>query len=277
MPKISNPTFLKWAGGKTQMLEQYKLLFPAKFNNYHEPFLGSGAVFFYIRQAKHPKKSFISDVNKDLINTFVMVRDRTNDLIELLAEHKRKNHSREYFNQQRKLFNSEDNPLEKAARFIYLNKTCFNGLYRVNSKGEFNVPFGRYENPAILQEDKLREAGKLLKGEEIFKASFASVLNTAEESDFVYFDPPYFPLSATANFTGYQKASFLHNEQRKLAEVAKKLDRKGCFVMVSNSDTPFIHKVYSDFLVTPVSARRAINCVGTKRGSISELVIRNFH
>src|SRR3989338_10072263 len=156
--KLSVPTFIKWAGGKTQMLPQYSLMFPKQFNNYFEGFLGSGAVFFYVKKMFTPNKSFISDVNRDLINTFRVVRDNPEELIKLLREHKAKDNNRIYFEKQRHEFNRMKQGIEKAGIFIYLNKTCFNGLYRVNSKGEFNVPFGKYHNPAILQEDRIREA-----------------------------------------------------------------------------------------------------------------------
>jgi len=276
MSRFYNPAFLKWAGGKTQMLSQYATLYPKEFNNYFEPFLGSGAVFFHVKQKFKPKKCFLSDVNEDLINTFKAVKEQPEALIKLLKEHKAKDNSREYFNQQRERFNTLKSGLEKASIFIYLNKTCFNGLYRVNSNGKFNVPFGKYPNPAILQEEKIRKASKLLQDVNISESNFSEVIKEAKEGDFIYFDPPYFPLSKTSSFTSYQKGVFLENEQIELARVFRELHNKGCFVMLSNSDTPFIHQLYQGFTITPVKARRAINCIGAKRGKINEIVITNY-
>ncbi|MBI3051539.1 DNA adenine methylase [Candidatus Woesearchaeota archaeon] len=276
MSQFYNPAFLKWAGGKTQMLSQYSTLYPKEFNRYFEPFLGSGAVFFHIKQKFKPKKSFISDVNNDLINTFKAVKEHPGELIKLLKEHKAKDNSREYFNQQRDRFNTLKSGLEKTGLFIYLNKTCFNGLYRVNAEGKFNVPFGKYPNPAILQEEKIRKASMLLQDVELSADNFSDTVKEAKEGDFIYFDPPYFPLSKTSSFTSYQKGVFLEKEQRELAKVFRELDKKGCFVMLSNSDSPFIHQLYRGFMIIPVKARRAINCIGTKRGKINEIVVKNY-
>lgn len=274
--RFYNPAFLKWAGGKTQMLSQYSTLYPKEFNRYFEPFLGSGAVFFHIKQKFKPKKCFLSDVNEDLINTFKAVKEQPEELIKLLKEHKAKDNSREYFNQQRERFNTIKAGLEKAAIFIYLNKTCFNGLYRVNAEGKFNVPFGKYPNPAILQEEKIRKASKLLQDVNVSESNFSDIVEEAKEGDFIYFDPPYFPLSKTSSFTSYQKGVFLENEQRELARIFRELHKKGCFVMLSNSDSPLIYQLYQGFTITSVKARRAINCIGTKRGKINEVVITNY-
>jgi DNA adenine methylase len=278
MIRIETPTFVKWAGGKTQLISQYKKLFPHNFSNYFEPFLGSGAVFFYIKQIYNPPKCYISDINEDLINTFKMVKEKTDELIQLLKKYKAENHSKESFYEKREAFNEVTDRLEKASLLIYLNKTCFNGLYRVNSKGEFNVPFGEYKNPAILQEDKLRKASRLLKNVEIEVASFERVLDKAKEKDFIYFDPPYFPLSKTSSFTSYQNDAFMEEEQKRLCEVFKQLDKRGCFVMLSNSDAPFIKGLYKNngFKIITVKARRAISCVGTGRGKINEIVVKNY-
>lgn len=270
------PAFIKWAGGKTQLISQYAELYPQKFNRYFEAFLGSGAVFFDIKNRFMPLQCFLSDINENLINTFKAVRDNVEELIVLLKEHRDKDNSREYFNRQRDKFNSMESGLEKAAIFIYLNKTCFNGLYRVNSKGKFNVPFGKYKKPAILQENKLRKASELLQGAMIAPIPFTEALEKAKNGDFVYLDPPYFPLTSTASFTAYQKDAFLENEQKQLAQLFKELDEKGCFVMLSNSDTPFIRELYRKFSIVTVKARRAINCIGTKRGKINEIVVRNY-
>lgn len=271
------PTFVKWAGGKTQLLDQFKKFFPKKFNGYLEPFVGSGAVFFYIKRKYNPKRVIISDNNEDLINTYIVVRDNLEDLIKLLKIHKR-NHCKEYYYKIRETDVNELSNVEKAARFLYLNKTCYNGLYRVNSKGKFNVPFGRYKNPNIVNEKNLRKAHKLLQGVTIKLQSFEKVLEDAESGDFIYFDPPYYPLSKTANFTSYTRDAFLDDEQRKLAEVYKKLDERGCLLMLSNSDTEFIKNLYSydGLKIYKVKARRAINSKADKRGAINELVILNY-
>ena len=271
------PTFVKWAGGKTQLLDQFKKFFPKKFNGYLEPFVGSGAVFFYIKRKYNPKRVIISDNNEDLINTYIVFRDNLEDLIKLLKIHKR-NHCKEYYYKIRETDVNELSNVEKAARFLYLNKTCYNGLYRVNSKGKFNVPFGRYKNPNIVNEKNLRKAHKLLQGVTIKLQSFEKVLEDAESGDFIYFDPPYYPLSKTANFTSYTRDAFLDDEQRKLAEVYKKLDERGCLLMLSNSDTEFIKNLYSydGLKIYKVKARRAINSKADKRGAINELVILNY-
>lgn len=270
-------TFVKWAGGKTQLLEQYKKYYPEDFNNYHEPFLGSAAVFFHIKSLKYkPKKCYLSDTNKDLINVFNSVKRKSIELIELLKEHKNKDNNKEYFNEQREKYNKIKSGLEKSAIFIYLNKTCFNGLYRVNSKGKFNVPFGKYKNPSIVQESKILEASKLLKDCKIVVGSFENVVKNAQKNDFIYFDPPYVPLSKTSNFTSYQKDVFLEKEQKELARVFSKLDEKECKVMLSNSDTEFITDLYHGFNIQTVKARRMINCVGSGRGAINEIVVTNY-
>lgn len=272
------PKFVKWAGGKGQLLEQFKPLFPKKFNKYFEPFVGSGAVFFYIVQNFKFKKIIISDINKELINAYEIIKSDVERLIVELKQHK------EYHLVEGKKYyliiratNPNDLPaLERAARFIYLNKTCFNGLYRVNSKGKFNVPMGAYKNPDIVQEDRLRLVSELLKDVIIKVISFEKIINLAKKEDFIYFDPPYYPLKKGKSFTTYTKDIFLEKEQKKLAEVFKKLDKKGCFVMLSNSDTKFIKDLYSDYNIHLVQATRMINCNGDKRGKINEIVVTNY-
>ena len=282
MEKLSIPTFVKWAGGKKQLLEQFELLFPDKINRYFEPFVGSGAVFFYLKQTCKPDYCMISDNNQNLINLYLSIRDNLEELLELLTKFKKKHmqHPKEYYYQQRKEFNETTDALIKSALLIYLNKTCYNGLYRVNSKGEFNVPMGRYKNPSIVQPKLLQQASKHLQQVDIKNMDFEKVLDFTQPGDFIYFDPPYYPLSATSSFTSYQKDVFLENEQKKLAQVFQKLDEKGCYVMLSNSDTAFIHNLYEQYfnknLVTKVYATRMINCDGSKRGAISEIVVRNY-
>lgn len=265
------PTFIKWAGGKTQLVSQFHYLMPDKFNNYLEPFLGSGAFFFYITQ-RYRCTAILSDNNAELINAFEMVKEKPNDLIPLLAEHKQ-NHSKNYYYAIRK--EKPTGKLERAARFIYLNKTCFNGLYRVNSKGEFNVPMGSYKNPTIYSEKTILRASKLLQNATLKVSSFEGVLDDAKKGDFVYFDPPYHPIKKTS-FTSYTKEDFSEKEQHELVKVFKKLDERGCFVMLSNSDTTFIKELYAGFKQRRVKARRAINCNGSGRGKINELVVTNY-
>lgn len=264
--------FLKWAGGKSQLIEKYAGFFPQRYNRYLEPFLGGGALFFYLE----PNKAILNDSNKDLIQCFSVVKTNAKQLINLLKTH-RECHGKEYFEKMRKDYNTKKlNKIERASAFIYLNKACFNGLYRVNSRGEFNVPFGKHKNPAIFDEENLLVASKLLKHTNLYSDDFSKILNYASRDDFIYFDPPYYPLNKTSSFTSYTAERFLENEQKKLADVFKALDRKKCKVMLSNSDTGFIKNLYNGYRIETVKANRAINCVGEKRGPVNELVILNY-
>jgi DNA adenine methylase len=282
LEKLSIPTFIKWAGGKTQLLNQFEPFFPVKISRYFEPFVGSGAVFFYIKQTCKPDYCMISDNNQNLINLYIAVRDNLKDLLELLKKYK-KEHTRnpkEYYYQQRKEFNKTNNTLIKSALLIYLNKTCYNGLYRVNSKDEFNVPMGSYKNPSIVQPKILERASELLQNVVIKVMDFKKIIDFAESGDFIYFDPPYYPLSITSSFTSYQKETFLDEEQKLLANVFQKLDESGCKVMLSNSDSPFIHDLYSEYeadghLYT-VKAKRMISCNAEGRKPINEVVVTNY-
>ena len=278
----SVPTFVKWAGGKTQLLEQFEPFFPSKMDRYFEPFVGSGAVFFYIKKTRNPSYCMISDNNRDLINLYITIRDKLDELIVLLKEYKKehtKNPKKIYY-QKRREFNSTKEILIKSALLLYLNKTCFNGLYRVNSKGEFNVPMGSYKNPAIFQQIKLDEASELLRGTIIKCMHFKKIVDFVEPRDFIYFDPPYYPLSATSSFTSYHKEAFLEKEQEQLAKVFQKLNERGCRLMLSNSDTPLIHELYNKYEqeghLFLVKARRMINCDATGRKAINEVVITNY-
>ncbi len=277
MESIETHRFIKWAGGKQQLIEQFEPLFPKEVNTYFEPFVGSGAVAFYVIQKFKPKKVLLSDTNEELINAFNIVKSDCNKLILNLKEHKH-NHmvkGRSYYDEMRSLDLSKLSKLERAARFIYLNKTCFNGLYRVNSKGKFNVPMGSYKNPDIVQEDKLKKISNILKNVEIKAMPFEKVVDLAKNGDFVYFDPPYYPLNKSS-FTTYTKNNFLDEEQKRLAEVFDKLTEKGCLCMKSNSDTEFIKGLYKKYNIKTVKARRMINCDATKRGEINEVVIMNY-
>ncbi len=275
---VQIPKFVKWAGGKGQLIEQFEPLFPQKFNNYLEPFVGSGAVFFYIMQKIKPKEAVISDINEELMNTYEIIKNDVERLIVELKQHKEYHvaEGKKYYLTIRSTDSKELPKLEVAARFIYLNKTCFNGLYRVNSQGKFNVPMGSYKNPDIIQEQKLLLISKLLANVSIRTMSFEKVLDLAEKGDFVYLDPPYYPLKKGKSFTTYTKEVFLEQEQKKLADVFRKLDKKGCLLMLSNSDTDFIKELYSDFNIKIVKAKRSINCDGSKRGLINEVVVTNY-
>ncbi|PWB53989.1 MAG: hypothetical protein C3F06_05445 [Candidatus Methanoperedenaceae archaeon] len=269
------PTFIKWAGGKTQLLSQFVDFFPKQFNKYFEPFLGSGAVFFYIKNSYPDKEFFLSDNNQELINCYEIIKYDAEGLLDLLKDHRSK-HCKEHYYFQRGLDIKNLSKMESVARFIYLNKTCFNGLYRVNSKGKFNVPIGSYKNPSVFQEKDLKEAQRLLQGVTLKTMPFEEIINIAQQKDFVYFDPPYHPLSQTSSFTSYTSSSFSEKDQSRLADVYRELDKKGCKLMLSNSYSDFILELYSDYRIEKVSAKRMINCNGNGRGAIAEAVILNY-
>jgi len=277
-----NYPFIKWVGGKRGLLNQLIPLFPKKFNNYHEPFVGGGAVFFelYSMEALKNKNVYLSDINSELINAYEVVRDNPNELINLLKEYKQK-HSKEFYYKIRELDRSKNfknlPKLQRAARFIYLNKTCFNGLYRVNKKGYFNTPIGSYKNPNIVDERTILNASKALQNTIIEHKSFEEVLNIAKKGDFIYLDPPYYPLNKTSNFTSYDSNCFLEEEQIKLFEVFKKLDSKGCFVALSNSNTNFIKNLYKEYDINIVYANRFVNSKSSGRGKITEVLVRNYN
>lgn len=273
--------FLKWVGGKAKLLAQYEPYLPQGWHRYHEPFLGGGALFFHLyslrlgtgSQPRAPLTARLSDVNPDLVNTYCCVRDRCSELIHHLERHQQQ-HSEAYYYQTRALRPLD--PIERAARFIYLNKTCYNGLYRENAKGHFNVPMGRYKNPGICNPEILTAAATALAQCEIAEASFTQVLDRAEgPEDFVYFDPPYHPLSPTSNFTGYSRYAFREAEQRQLRAVCMTLAQRGVKVMLSNSDCAFVRELYDHpaFRIRKIAAARAINSNARCRGKITELLI----
>ncbi len=273
--------FVKWAGGKRGLLKQILPLIPKEFNNYYEPFVGGGALFFelFSKGLLQNKKVVISDINSELINSYNIIKNKPSELIYILKEYK-KNHSKEFYYKVREL-DRKDNysnlpDVEKAARFIYLNKTCFNGLYRVNKKGFFNTPIGRYKNPNIADEETILNASEALQNAIIKEQSFEKVLESAQKEDFVYFDPPYYPLNETSNFTSYDSNIFLENEQIKLYEVFDNLAKKEVFVLESNSDTPFIKELYKNYEINTIQANRFINSKANKRGKIGEVLIRSF-
>ncbi|MBN3948052.1 MAG: DNA adenine methylase [Nostoc sp. NMS7] len=273
IPKETSPRpFLKWAGGKSRLIQQYIPYFPKSYKNYYEPFLGGGAVFFYLQ----PSAAILTDINAELINTYCCVRDHVEELIYILKEHKIR-HDKDYYYSVRN--NSGGTNIEKAARIIYLNKTCFNGLYRVNSQGKFNVPLGRYENPNICHENLLRVASVALSHAEIQQADFTKVLNHATSSDdFVFFDPPYHPISETSYFTAYSQNCFSKKDQELLRDTCAELASRGVKVMVCNSDSEFIRKIYTEinFETSKIKAARSINSNIKNRGMIDELLITSF-
>ena len=265
--------FLKWAGGKRQLLPQMEKYFPKHYNQYIEPFIGGGAVFFHLL----PENSIVSDNNPDLINCYKVIKNDVEGLIKSLKKHR---YEKNYYYEIRSLDRdfkkfAELSDVEKASRSIYLNKTGYNGLYRVNSKGLFNVPFGRHKNPKICDETNLRNVSQVLKKVEIFLGSFEICLDFAEKDDFIYFDPPYFPLSDTALFTSYTKNSFDKSSQIKLFEVFMELNKRGCNLMLNNSYSEFILDLYKDFKIVILKAKRNINSNSQKRGLINEVLILN--
>ena len=264
--------FIKWAGGKTRLIEQYQPFLPTQFERYHEPFLGGGALFFYLapQLQAQGKRAFLSDLNPELVNVYQCVRDEVDDLIERLSEHKQQHDQTHYYEVRSQL---QAEPVARAARFIYLNKTCYNGLYRENSKGLFNVPMGRYKNPKICAPDLLRAASSALQIAEISERPFSTVLERARDSgDFVYFDPPYHPLSETSRFTAYSRYRFGEDQQRALRDTIAQLAARGAKVLTSNSDCPFIRELYADFEVKTINAARSINSKASKRGKITEVL-----
>ena len=270
--------FIKWAGGKRQLLSQFEAFFPKRFERYFEPFVGSGAVFFHLwNQKRLPGQVFLFDNNEELVHAYCMVRDRLEELVDLLSIHKR-NHNQEYYNIIRNLDRQvvKLDEVERAARTIYLNRTCYNGLYRVNRKGKFNVPMGRYKNPEILNQKVLLSAREALQNTELEVKDFREAVNIARKGDFFYFDPPYHPMSSTAYFTSYTAANFHEQDQVDLASVFTQLSDKGCLCMLSNSFTPFMLELYCKFRIEIVYAKRAINSVANKRGATKEIVVLNY-
>ncbi|GIK09978.1 MAG: DNA adenine methylase [Anaerolineales bacterium] len=270
--RVKAKPFIKWAGGKSQLLPDMSKLFPPKdqIRRYFEPFLGGAAVFFYLQ---HPR-SFLSDSNKELVELYQVVQKNVEELITALKVHR---NDPNYFYEIRALSPLDLTPVQRAARFIYLNKTCFNGLYRVNSKGEFNVPFGKYKNPNICDEEGLRAASLALRHAKITTNDFESILSRAKPTDFIYFDPPYHPINKTSSFTSYTSDKFSDDEQKRLACVYRELANRGCFVMLSNSDTPLIRELYKDFYINEIQASRAINSKPEGRGKITELLVINYY
>ncbi|MFQ8686390.1 MAG: DNA adenine methylase [Anaerotignaceae bacterium] len=290
--------FLKWAGGKSQLLNEIEKFYPfynKTINRYAEPFVGGGAVLFDILSKYKLHEVYISDINKELINTYLVIKNDVDTLINTLTpmqniflslntEDRKKFylHNREHFNNL-KLKDNKTINIEKAALMIFLNKTCFNGLYRVNKKGQFNVPIGSYKNPLICDSENLKNVSNKLQYTNIICGDFKQSNDFIDKNTFVYFDPPYRPLSSTSNFTSYTESMFNDEKQAELSQFVKNITKKGAKVVVSNSDPKntdindnFFEKLYDTLYIKRVSATRAINCKGTSRGKINELIISNF-
>lgn len=273
--------FVKWAGGKTQLLRTLNKHIPHAFNQYFEPFLGGGAMFYYLSSKNLRFISYLSDTNEDLINAYKIVKNKVEELILLLERHEKefnKSHDEYYYELRAK---PPRTAIERAARFIALNKTCYNGLYRVNGKGEFNVPIGRYRKPVICDSTNLRRVSIALRQSKanITLKNYKDVLSKYPvEGDFVYLDPPYSPASETAYFTKYTHVGFTGKDQEDLADIFRILTDRNCRVLLSNSDTPFIRQLYKDFArySEEVIAMRAINSDSSKRLGHKELLIRNY-
>jgi len=277
--KLKAKPFLKWVGGKKKIILQIKQYIPESYCRYFEPFIGGGALFFDLE----PKKAYINDINKILVSAYKNIKNHPYEIIKKLEDlqkifYEKNNEERKiYFYEIRDAFNNtEYNLFLKTSYMIFLNKTCYNGMYRENSKGKFNVPFGRYKNPKILDKENILAVSKLLTNTIITSCSFEKAVENAESGDFIYFDPPYHPLSITSNFTSYSNGGFTKEDQIKLRDVFKDLDKRNCFVMLSNSDTEFIREIYEEFTQKTVSAARSINCKAAGRGKINELLIMNY-
>ena len=267
---VASPV-IKWVGGKTKLLHELTARLPDRFGRYFEPFAGGAALFFRVA----PKTAVLADSNADLINLYRAIADDVAAVIKRLAYH-RTHHSETHYYEMREKWNQQRptwNAAERAAAFIYLNKTCFNGLWRVNRAGDFNVPIGRYTDPPICVPDALRAAHDVLARAELVNADYRTAVAPAVRGDFIYFDPPYDPVAPTANFTSYTANVFGPDQQKELAETARILVARGCKVMLSNSDTPFIRSIYKGFTIDRVKCPRAINSNAAKRGDVDEVIV----
>lgn len=291
---ISVKPYIKWAGGKSQLLENIRAKYPDRIERYCEPFVGGGAVLFDILANYKPREVLINDINAELANTYIQVRDNLEDIVNLLSNYQSSYHPmendarKEYYYVKRERFNelkatSSPDLTEQAALFIFLNKTCFNGLYRVNSKGEFNVPIGSYKMPPICDKANLKRISGLLSGVEVHCGDYQKCADYIDENTFVYIDPPYRPLTTTASFTSYSENEFGDKQQIELCRFIDEISEKGAKVVASNSDPKnsdgsdcFFDELYKRYLIERVSAKRMINSNADSRGNISELLICNF-
>lgn len=267
--------FLKWVGGKGKLRSRLEALLPpgVEQRRHVEPFVGGGALFF----SRAPKRALLCDINHDLVQTYVAVRDELDSVLRQLMRLAR-GHDRDAYYEARERYNkhAHASTAERAALFIYLNKTCFNGLYRVNKRGHFNVPMGRYEKPAIADAPTLKAASKRLARADIRCTPFEALIKEVKPGDFVYLDPPYEPLSRTSSFTAYAQNGFTRDDQTRLRDVFRELDRRGSKLMLSNSDVPFIRELYQGYQIDQVLVPRAVSCAANRRGPVPELIIRNY-
>ena len=267
--------FLKWVGGKRQIMPSIVELMPKNITFYCEPFAGGGAVLFHLQ----PQKAIINDFNEELINVYQVIKNNLDELIEDLKKHK---NEPEYFYNLRAIDRTEEfkklTEIERASRIIYLNKTCFNGLYRVNNSGEFNSPFGKYKNPNIVNEPTLKAVSNYLKTNDIqlISGDYETILKNLDKKSFVYLDPPYHPISESSNFTGYVQGGWNMYDQVRLREACDDLHKRGIKFLLSNSSTDFIKDQYKDYEITIIKANRSINSNGEKRGEVDEVLIRNY-
>jgi DNA adenine methylase len=262
--------FLKWAGGKSQLLGRLRTCVPSSYDRYFEPFLGGGALFFSLR----PAKGVLGDINREIVDCYTAVRDDVGGLVRALRNHR---YDTDHYYAVRDADPAALSLVERAARTIFLNKTGFNGLYRVNRAGKFNVPFGRYAKPAICDEENLRACSAALANAELVAGDFACVAARAKAGDFVYFDPPYVPLSRTAAFTAYAPGGFDLDAQSRLAAFFGKLAARGVALLLSNSDVPEIRKLYARYRIHTVAATRAINSNATRRGPVKEVLVHHLN
>jgi DNA adenine methylase len=278
--KTNTGSFLKWAGGKKRLVVLFDKLTPNSIERYFEPFLGGGAFFFYLIQTRNPFKAFLSDSNPQLINTYRVVKDNLKELIDVLQDHQEKYYKsgEKYYYSVRDNSKTKTNTIELAGRFIFLNKTCYNGLYRVNKIGNFNVPHGRYFNPKICNREKLVECSRLLNRSEIDIRCdiYKNTTLKCQKDDFVYLDPPYFPVSRTANFTDYTKESFGMHQHNELANEFDRLNSIGAKVLLSNSNSEYVKSLYKKHTILKVKTQRNINCDAKRRREHQDLIIVNF-
>ena len=277
---VTPKPFVKWAGGKRQLISTLNENLPESFGTYFEPFLGGGALLFNMLTENHKQKCIISDLNSDLVLAYATIRDNVDDLISSLKQHEKyyQKDSKSYYYSVRE--STPKKEIEKTSRLLFLNRTCFNGLYRVNSKGKFNVPLGKYTNPNIVNEENLRSVSHILSSSKvkIQCRDFEAVLRDAKKGDLVYFDPPYQPVTETANFTSYTNKNFTYDDLNRLFVLCTKLDEKGCNVLLSNSNSKEVVNMFSKkpWKINKIKANRSINSNSTKRTGHFELLIKNY-
>lgn len=278
MSEFTIPTFLKWAGGKRKILDKIDAHLPRRIKNYYEPFLGGSSVYFYIKQKYNPKKCVISDINQDLIQTYIYVRDRPDLIIRYLTELKKQNSEDFYYRLREKFNKNKFSGVKRSAVFIYLNKTCYNGLYRVNSKNEFNVPYGKYKNPEIFNKETILFASKLLQGTTILCQDYEKIIRGTRRRDFVYLDPCYDPLKKTS-FANYTPDRFTQEDNARMAKFVKKLNKKGVNILFSNNITENVKNFYPEeegFIWVIIKAFRSVGSKKAYRGVFDEFLIKNY-